>query len=77
MSIFRSLWAIWKKVGQAIGDVIGRLILSLIFITILLPIGLAARLFADPLKLKTHRSGSYWFARTTRDKTLEDSFRQF
>jgi len=53
MTILRKIWAGWKRIGGYIGDFIGRLILTLLYFTIVLPFGLAVRLFADPLGIRT------------------------
>ena len=41
-------WTRWIKVATVIGDFQARVVLSLFYFLIVLPFGLAVRLFADP-----------------------------
>lgn len=45
-------WNSWKKFARAIGNFQARVFLSVFYGLLLLPFGLVARLFADPLKIK-------------------------
>jgi hypothetical protein len=45
-------WAAWKKLAHKIGNFQARVILSLFYAVLLLPFGLAARWFSDPLRIK-------------------------
>jgi hypothetical protein len=48
---FTTIWNAWKKVGEFIGNLVGRVFLMLFYITVVLPFGLALRLFGDPLRI--------------------------
>ena len=49
-----SLWSAWKRLAHKIGNFQARVILTVLYAVVILPFGLAARLFSDPLKIR-HR----------------------
>jgi hypothetical protein len=49
---YKSGWEAWKKIAHKIGNFQARIILSLMYGIFVLPFGLAARLFSDPLRIK-------------------------
>ena len=55
----RAAWAAWKHIAHAIGNIQARMLLSVLYVVLVAPIGLAVRLFADPLRLAQH-SETYW-----------------
>jgi hypothetical protein len=71
----KQLWQGWQKVAKKIGDFQARLILSLFYFLIVLPIGLIARMFSDPLALK--KTAAHWHAKPSSPARLEDARRQF
>lgn len=71
----KELWQRWQKVAKKIGDFQARLILSLFYILIVLPIGLIARMFSDPLSLK--KTAAHWDAKQSSPARIEDARRQF
>ena len=71
----KNLWQRWQKVAKKIGDFQARLILSLFYILIVLPIGLIARMFSDPLALK--KTAARWHAKQSSPARIEDARRQF
>ena len=71
----KNLWQGWQKVAKRLGDFQARLILSLLYIFIVLPIGLIARMFSDPLSLK--KTAAHWDAKQSAPARLEDARRQF
>ena len=71
----KTIWQGWQKVAKRIGDFQTRLILSLLYIVIVLPIGLIARLFSDPLALK--KSATHWDAKASSPPRIEEARRQF
>jgi hypothetical protein len=73
--MLKELWQRWVKVAKKIGDFQARLMLSLFYLVLILPIGLIARLFADPLALK--KSAASWDTRQNAPPRLEDARRQF
>ncbi len=52
LETLKNLWAIWKRIAHKIGDFQARVLLTLIYAVLVLPFGLAVRLFSDPLNLK-------------------------
>jgi hypothetical protein len=48
----KKLWVAWKRIAHRIGDFQARVLLTLIYAVLVLPCGLAIRLFSDPLKIK-------------------------
>ena len=49
----KTLWEAWKRIAHKIGNFQARVILTVLYSVLILPFGLAARLFSDPLKIKT------------------------
>jgi len=74
-SKLKQLWQGWQKVAKKIGDFQARLILSLFYFLIVLPMGLIARMFSDPLSLK--KTAARWHAKQSSPARLEDARRQF
>lgn len=74
MEILRKLLHMWKRFGQAIGDLFARIVLTLFYFTILMPFGLGVRLFGDPLAIEENE-GALWLELTTTDLTLDDARR--
>lgn len=65
----------WMKFGEMLGKIIAPIIMSLIFFTVITPIGLLTRLTGkDLLKLKFSKKNSYWIKR---NKTLGSMKMQF
>jgi len=74
----------WKRVGQAIGDLLARIVLTLFYFTIFVPFGLGVSIFGDPLGLRQNENeneddndneATLWLERTTIDLTLDDARR--
>ena len=65
----------WMKLGEMLGKIIAPIVMSLIFFTVITPIGLLTRLTGkDLLKLKFSKKNSYWIKR---NKTLGSMKMQF
>jgi hypothetical protein len=52
LDMLKRVWEAWKKIAQKIGNFQARVLLTVFYGVIVLPFGLAARLFADPLHIK-------------------------
>ncbi len=52
LNSLKKLWAAWKRIAHRIGDFQARVLLTVIYAVLVLPFGLAIRLFSDPLKIK-------------------------
>ncbi len=72
----RSLWQQWLRFGKALGNVLGRIELTVFYFTIVVPFGIIARLFTDPLAVRS-KAPATWIERETKDWTLRDGKRQF
>ena len=50
--MLKRAWQTWKRIARKIGNFQARVFLSVFYGLIVLPFGLAARLFSDPLRIK-------------------------
>jgi hypothetical protein len=50
----KSLWSAWKRLAHKIGNFQARVILTILYAVVILPFGVATRLFSDSLAIK-HR----------------------
>ncbi|HHL39094.1 MAG TPA: hypothetical protein ENJ37_01170 [Deltaproteobacteria bacterium] len=73
----KRLWEKWKVLAVKIGEFNSRVILTVFYFVIMLPFGVGARLFSDPLSMKRKRNASYWVDREAAAPTLQDAKRQF
>jgi len=48
----KALWHAWKRLAHKIGNFQARVLLTLLYAIVVLPFGLIARIFSDPLKIK-------------------------
>lgn len=48
------VWQRWKRLARAVGTFQARILLTFFYAVIVLPFGVLARLFSDPLRIK-HR----------------------
>jgi hypothetical protein len=51
-SLLKRLWEGWKRIGRKIGDFQARVLLTVFYAVLILPFGLAVRIFADPLRIR-------------------------
>ncbi len=51
-SLYKRAWQAWKDLAHKIGNFQARVILSIFYAVLVLPFGLAARWFSDPLRIK-------------------------
>jgi hypothetical protein len=72
----RRAWAIWKRIGQVIGDVIARVAMTVFFFTIMVPFAIVTRRQHDPLALKETAAG-HWLPAAGQPAGLEAARRQF
>ena len=74
--MLQQLWSKWKALAARIGNFQGRVILTVFYFLFVTPLGLAVRLFSDPLRLK-HRSGdTFWQKKAQPKPTLEEARQQ-
>lgn len=50
--MLKEAWAEWKRIAAQLANFQARLFLTVFYGLIVLPFGLAARFFADPLRIK-------------------------
>ena len=72
----RRAWTRWIRVATVIGDFQARVVLSLFYFLIVLPFGLAVRLFADPLGIRKKRHTA-WTDYAMPAQTVDEARRQF
>jgi hypothetical protein len=48
----KALWSAWKRLAHKIGNFQARVLLTLLYAIVILPFGLFARFFSDPLRIK-------------------------
>jgi hypothetical protein len=51
-NILKRAWEGWKKIAHKIGNFQARVLLTVFYGVLILPFGVAARLFSDPLRIK-------------------------
>lgn len=51
-------WQAWKRFSRKVGDFQARVLLTIIYGAVVLPFGLLARCFSDPLQIK-HRPSKW------------------
>ena len=61
-SVWRRLWAAWKRFAKRVGDIQARILLIVFYFVVLAPFALVVRLTRDPLALR-HGAGRGWRAR--------------
>jgi hypothetical protein len=73
--VLKKLWQGWKRIARRIGDFQARVLLTIIYIVLVLPFGLAVRFFADPLRIKKPPTG--WLARSDAPVNMEWAHKQW
>ena len=73
---WRRAWERWKRIATVVGDFQARVVLSLFYFVIVLPFGLAVRIFSDPLKLSKKQQAG-WTDFAERTQTVEEARKQF
>jgi hypothetical protein len=73
-SIVRPLADGWLFIGRLVGRITTPILLTIVFITVVTPLGLLLRLFgSDPLRLKRDpKASTYWIERKRRTFAPED-----
>jgi hypothetical protein len=52
--MLKQVWQGWKRIARSVGTFQARILLTIFYAVIVLPFGVLARLFSDPLRIK-HR----------------------
>lgn len=53
MKFVKSLWLKWLSIAKIIGNFNAQVILTIFYLTVIAPLGIIYRLFADPLEIKS------------------------
>lgn len=77
IALLTRAWDRWKELAQHIADFQSRLILTVFYFTVVLPIGILVRLFADPLRMRKPPIQTAWTTRPSQEINLEAAKRQF
>ena len=56
--MLKRAWQNWKRIAQKIGNFQARVLLTVFYVVLVSPFGLAARWFSDPLRIK--RPPDHW-----------------
>ena len=75
MSFLKAAWNKWLAIAKPIGNFQSQVILSVFYIVILLPVGLAYK-FSDPLNMKKKLKSNFGVWKYPKD-TLESAHRQY
>jgi hypothetical protein len=68
-SLYKRGWQAWKDLAHKIGNFQARVILTIFYAVLVLPFGLMARLFSDPLRIK--KKPKQWLDHPTEAYDLE------
>jgi hypothetical protein len=73
-AIVRPLADGWAFIGKTVGRITTPILLTIVFVTVVTPLGLLLRLFgSDPLRLKKDpKASTYWIERKQRTFAPED-----
>jgi hypothetical protein len=72
--MLKRAWQAWKRLAHKIGNFQARVLLTIFYGVLILPFGLAARLFSDPLRIK--RRPSEWLDHSSEPTDLQWARRQ-
>lgn len=75
-ALARPVYVVWMSIAVPIGIVVSTIMLTLLFVLVLPPFSLVARL-TDPLRKKRHAGGTYWEDYRRHEPTLERTARPF
>ena len=69
MKTLKRAWEAWKRLGKKIGNFQARILLTIFYVVLMFPFGIAARLFSDPLRIKKRPQEWLPHAEETNDMT--------
>jgi hypothetical protein len=72
--MLKKAWQAWKRIAHKIGNFQARVLLTLFYAVLIFPFGMAARLFADPLRIK--RRPQQWLNHPNDAHSFEWAHRQ-
>jgi len=74
---WKLVWLHWLHFSSRLGNYQSRALLTFLYFSVVLPFGLALRLFGDPLGTRKTPPVSVWHAWTMSSKTIDEARRQF
>ncbi len=77
MNLLKAAWNGWKKFSEVFGHFMSGVILTILYLTLFLPYGIALSLFSDPLHLKAAPKESNWETLPEKDSKIETYRKQF
>ena len=77
MEILKKAWRGWKVFAEHFGNFMSGIILTILYFTVMLPYGLALRLFMDPLAIKSKTQGSNWKPLSEKSPKIESYQKQY
>lgn len=76
-SFMKGMWSKWKQYSRKLGGFQSRVLLYILYFIVIMPFALVAKIFTDPLRIKSHKKESYWMSSTTDKSDLEQLRKQF
>ncbi|MFK7802024.1 MAG: hypothetical protein AB8G95_10355 [Anaerolineae bacterium] len=73
---FKRAWEGWKLFAAEMGHIQGGLFMGFFYFIVVTLFGIGARIFTDPMALKTTPADSGWIERRPLDATLEEALEQ-
>ncbi len=77
MPLIRKIWDGWKRIGRILGDFIARLLLTVFYFTVMVPFGLAVRVFMNNTFLGRHLEQATWEERFSSNTALDEARRLY
>lgn len=74
METLKRAWQAWKRIAHKIGNFQARVLLTVFYGVLVMPFGLAARWFSDPLRIK--RRPTAWLDHPNEPMDLQWARRQ-
>ena len=71
----KRFWKAWKRLAHRIGNFQARLLLTLLYLALVFPFGLAVRLFSDPLRIR--QRPARWLGRDDSAADMNTALRQW
>jgi len=71
----KRFWKAWKRLAHRIGNFQARLLLTLLYLALVFPFGLAVRLFSDPLRIR--QRPARWLDRDDSAADMNTALRQW
>lgn len=77
MPLWKKAWEKWMAFAEIFGTFMSGVILSILYLTLVLPYGLAIRFFSDPLRIKSLPPHSNWKDLPSKSPSLDVYRKQY